>query len=206
MLSGGVPTPEGRPAHPRHRPDCRRYNRWDWRPALTCARTLVLFVLAAAAAGCDRPAPDSPGVPAKPAPAAPPAAKTEGDHHHHHSAPHGGVLVALGEHAANVELVLQAGEGKLTAYILDGCAEKPIRITQPTLRLEVAADSAAPAMVELKAVANALTGETVGDTSEFVLTAESLKGAERVSGRIAAVAVRGVGYADVPFVIEKPAP
>lgn len=168
--------------------------------------TRALAIVAALAAGCDRPAADRAGEPAKPAPGAPPAARSDSDHGHHHEAPHGGVLVALGDHAANVEFVLQADEGKLTAYVFDGCAEKPIRIGQSEIRIELTGEHAAAGVLELKPVANALTGETAGDSSEFALTVSALKGAKRLSGRIASITVRGVEFRDVPFVLEIPAP
>ncbi|MBK7495896.1 MAG: hypothetical protein IPI28_11060 [Candidatus Omnitrophica bacterium] len=42
------------------------------------------------------------------------------NHDHHHAAPHGGTMVALGDHMAHLELVLDSQNGTLTAYILDG--------------------------------------------------------------------------------------
>lgn len=171
--------------------------------------TMTSGLAAALAAGCNRPASDgsagSDETP-KPAPAAPAAASTGDDHHHQHAAPHGGVLVPLGDHAANVEFVLHPDEGTLTAYIFDGCAEKPIRIGQREIRLELAGAPAPAGALELKPVANALTGEAVGDSSEFTLTAVALKGATRLSGRITTITIRGIEFRDVPFAIEMPAP
>src|SRR5438045_6213064 len=59
------------------------------------------------------------------------------DHHHHHAdkGPHGGALVAIGEDDAHLEFVLDADTGKLTAYVLDGAAEKPVAIKQAKLQL-----------------------------------------------------------------------
>lgn len=60
------------------------------------------------------------------------------DHdHHHHEAPHGGHLVMLGDHVAQVELVLNAETGELGAYILDGEAEKPLPLAQEELRVTI---------------------------------------------------------------------
>lgn len=100
---------------------------------------------------------------------------------HHHEAPHGGTLVEIGDHFAFLELVHDADAGSLTLYVLDGHAEKALRVTHPALTLRLEQPGAAPVTLELKARARAITGETVGDTSEFVVTSDALKG--RTSGR-----------------------
>lgn len=83
-------------------------------------------------------------------PGDPPAVKTpasangktksggEHEHHHHHHAekgPHGGALVAIGHDDAHLEIVLDEKTGTITAYVLDGAAEKPIAIKQKNLQL-----------------------------------------------------------------------
>ena len=47
--------------------------------------------------------------------------------HHEHTAPHGGTLVVFGNEFAHIELVLDQTTGKLTAYVLDGEAEKSVQ-------------------------------------------------------------------------------
>ena len=49
----------------------------------------------------------------------------------------------------------------------------------------------------LNAVANELTGETVGDTSEFSVTAEALEGRRRFAGRVTSIEVRGMSFQEV---------
>ena len=58
-------------------------------------------------------------------------------HHHHHAekGPHDGTLVAIGQDDAHLELVLDAETGTLTAYVLDGHAEKAVAIKQKNLQL-----------------------------------------------------------------------
>src|SRR5579863_247145 len=65
-------------------------------------------------------------------------------HHHHHAdkGPHGGALVAIGEDDAHLEIVLDVETGKLTAYVLDGEAEKPISIKQAKLQLALTLEPA----------------------------------------------------------------
>ncbi|MBS0261275.1 MAG: hypothetical protein JSS02_04905 [Planctomycetes bacterium] len=62
------------------------------------------------------------------------------EHHHHHHAekgPHGGALVAIGQDDAHLEIVLDAATGTVTAYVLDGAAEKPVTIKQKHLQLAI---------------------------------------------------------------------
>lgn len=93
---------------------------------------------------------------------------------HAHTAPHGGNLVEIGDHAYNVELLRDAATGKLTAWILDGHAENFVRIKAPSIEL-VATVAGAKQTLTLAAVANPATNEKVGDTSQFEATADWLK-------------------------------
>lgn len=109
-----------------------------------------------------------------------------GHAHHHHEAPHGGTLIALGDHFAHLEVIHDATEGRITIYALDGEAENPVRLKLESLVLQIKsieretppaeADVQVPVEIHLGAAANPLTGETVGDTSEFSGTAPFLSG------------------------------
>src|SRR5690349_2906424 len=63
-------------------------------------------------------------------------------HHHHHTAPHGGTLVELGEHAFNLELVRDEPTGALIAYVLDAHAENFVRLPLRTIELVVTINGA----------------------------------------------------------------
>jgi hypothetical protein len=115
---------------------------------------------------------------------------------HEHSAPHGGTLIELGEEFAHIEIVLDAATGKLTAFTLDGEAEKAVRINQN--EIEVAVENPA-VMIKLAGVANALTGETADDTSEFSGQSERLKGATDFDGIIKTISIKGKEFKDVAF-------
>jgi hypothetical protein len=143
-----------------------------------------LVLAAVALAGCGEKKPDAPAAPS---------------HVHEHHAPHGGALQALGDEFAHVELVLDAASGRLTAYVLDGEAEKPVRVAQPKLVLKLVDLSGGPTTVELTAVANPLTGETVGDTSQFEGGSDRLKGASTFSGTLETIQARGVQFEAVPI-------
>ena len=106
----------------------------------------------------------------------------------------------LGGEFAHVELVLDADAGSLTAFLLDGEAEESVRLKQPALALAIETPgSTAPQVLELQARANILTGETVGDSSEFSATNPSLRGVTSLKGRIVDVIVKGQEFRDVRF-------
>lgn len=120
---------------------------------------------------------------------------------HEHTAPHGGTLVELGEHAYSLELVRDTAAGKLTAYVFDGHVEKSVRIKSPTLEL-IAMPGGAYTPLSLKAVANPITGETVGDTSQFEAQADWLKTAGEFAG-IFTLEIRGTKFEQVPYALPK---
>ena len=120
---------------------------------------------------------------------------------HAHVAPHGGTLVELGDHTYNLELVRNNEAGKLSAYVLDGHAEKFVRINSPAIEL-IAMPGGTFTRVSLKAVANSATGETVGDTSQFEAQADWLKTAGEFAG-IVTVEIRGVKFEKVEYALPK---
>ena len=120
---------------------------------------------------------------------------------HVHKAPHGGTLVELGEHSYNLELVRDNAAGKLTAYVLDGHAEKFVRIKATTIDL-IAMPGGKFTRVALKAVANSATGETVGDTSQFEAQADWLKDAGEFAG-IVTVEIQGKNFEKVEYALPK---
>ncbi len=121
---------------------------------------------------------------------------------HVHAAPHGGMLVEVGEHAYNVELVRNADEGKLTAYLLDGHAENFVRIAAPSFDLVIITGGERKPLT-LRAVANPATGETVGNTSQFEAQADWLKKSGEFPGTITALDIRGTIFRDVAFYLKK---
>jgi hypothetical protein len=142
-------------------------------------------------AGCSR-------QPPPPAASAPAAAVEEHGHH----APHGGVLVGLEDDFGQVELALDSASGTLTAYMLDGEAEESVRLKQPSLTVVIdapAPGSGAAQTLELAARADILTGETVGDSSEFSATSPSLRGAGSLKGTILDITVKGREFRNLRF-------
>lgn len=126
-----------------------------------------------------------------------PPAEREVDHAH--MAPHGGALIELGDELAHLEIVLDPATGTLTGYTLDGEAEQPVRVAQPTIALAVTLPGQPALDVTLAAVPSSLTGETVGDTSQFRAVAPALVGARQFDGVVTTLAVRGQEFTHVVF-------
>jgi len=148
-------------------------------------KTALLWLLSAAIvalAGCGKkPAPDPVVV-----------------HAHEHVAPHGGTAVVLGDEAFHLELLRDAAEGTLTAWVLDGEMENFIRVAAPEIELRVVVDGRSQTL-SLFAVGSPATGETEGDTSEFVGQADWLKTTAEFDAELVAISIRGVSFAKVRF-------
>lgn len=130
------------------------------------------------------------------------AARAHGDadanhNGHEHTAPHGGTLVVLGDEFAHLEIVLDPGTGELTAYVLDGEAESPVRLEQEEIEMKIDAAKKGGASLRLKAAANVLTGETTGDSSEFSAQSDKLKGVERFGAVVTSITVKGNRFEEV---------
>jgi hypothetical protein len=128
-----------------------------------------------------------------------PVAADAADTHHEHVAPHGGTLVAFGDEFAHLELILDPETGEMTAYVLDGAAERGVSVQQPSLGIDVRPEAGARFAVALAAVENVLTGETQGNTSQFAGRSDRLKGLLRFRGEIRRLTVKGQVFERVSF-------
>jgi hypothetical protein len=126
---------------------------------------------------------------------------------HRHPAPHGGTLVELGDELAHLEVVLDSSSGMLTVYVLDGEAEGALRPANDALEIDVElasepgnADARRPlGTLRLAGVANPLTGETAGATSQFAVRHAAFRGAGRLTGTVRSVEVLGHTFRDLAF-------
>jgi len=125
--------------------------------------------------------------------------------HHAHVAPHGGTLVEVGEHQFNVELVHDADDGRLTAYVLDAHAEDFVRLPIRGFAI-IALVNGHRESLPMAAVGNPVTGETVGDTAEFSGVADWLKGRVAFDACIPAIDIRGTTFKDVRFAFRSATP
>jgi len=168
----------------------------------------LLFCVAVSACGSD-PAPSpaqtaapplASSAPAQaPTPTGPPAASPAGASGlHEHKAPRGGALIELGEEFAHLEFVVDKATGKAVLYSLDGEAEKGVRLKQKEIILDARIGGRIQSLTFIfLATANPLTGETVGDSSEFTVVAEEMKGVDHFEGVIREVTSRGTIFSDV---------
>lgn len=124
------------------------------------------------------------------------------DRGHSHSAPHGGVLVELEDHVANVEFTFDEKTGTLNAYCLGGHAKKGLIPSNKSLDVEVkAGDKTIP--LKLSGIANSLTGETKDKTSQFGASDDQLKSLKSFSGTLKSVTLKGKEYKNVAFSVSK---
>ena len=124
----------------------------------------------------------------------------ETDAHHEHTAPHGGTLVVFGNELAHIEFVLDQTTGKLTGYVLDGEAEKSVRLSQTTIDLKIhREDIQSEFMLQLSGITNVLTGETEGDTSQFEAQSDALKGASEFHAEIVSIAIKDQMFTNINF-------
>ncbi len=92
---------------------------------------------------------------------------------HLHHAAHGGHLIEVGAHQANIEVLFDAKTGQVDVYILGPHAERSLRLADKLIPVQFTLGEEV-VEAELQAQASALSGETVGDTSHFQLTDERL--------------------------------
>ncbi len=116
-------------------------------------------------------------------------------HGHVHKAPNGGELVELGDHQFNIEFLYDKQRGVLRAWFLDAHAENFIRVAMDWF--EVHEEGGQGRKIELRSMANNLTGEAVGDTSYFEGEAPWLGGIKHFDGVIKALRVRGTDFRNV---------
>lgn len=117
---------------------------------------------------------------------------------HEHKPPHGGTPVVLGDEVYHVELVLDAATGKLQGYVFDGELENFIRSSVPAFEIVATVNGRTERLI-LKAVANAATGETVGDTSLFEVQADWLKTTKSFDAVLTEITIRGTKFSDIKF-------
>jgi len=117
---------------------------------------------------------------------------------HHHDPPHGGAGVTLGDEEAHIEFLVDAEAGTVTAWFFKPHMERYLRIKAESF-VVLAKLPDGEARLTFTAVANAGTGETVGDTSQFVARADWLAGAGSFDAVLPEVSVRGTVYRNIAF-------
>ena len=121
---------------------------------------------------------------------------------HHHTAPHGGLLVEVGSHQFNLELLHDAANGTLILYTLDAHAENFVRTAMRAIDVTLHAGGQIRSLT-LKPVANPATGETVGATSQYEVQDDWLKASGEISGIITELDFNGTKFSGIPFASTK---
>ena len=129
------------------------------------------------------------------------AIKAEG---HHHEAPHGGILIELGDHFGLMEVLHDPIKGSVNAWFLDGCADNYVRLVKQKIKLVIhgrflkkSVSGTIP--FELSPKANPLTGENKYSTSQYQLVHEQLKDVPRLKGMILNVTYKGHDFTNLTF-------
>jgi hypothetical protein len=117
-------------------------------------------------------------------------------------APHGGTVVKLGT-VASLEFVHDPSSGMLTAYVLDAAGTATMRSPAKAIEVEVTLAGGAKASASLTSTANGLTGDVVGNSSQFGGAAAGLKGITAFSGIVKSFAVGGQTFTNVSFTYPK---
>ncbi len=114
------------------------------------------------------------------------------------TAPHGGTVLKLGP-TASLEFVHDPSSGLLTAYVLDGPSTKTMRIPAKAIDLQITLPAGSKVDLSLASTANGLTGDAVGNSSQFGGTQAALKGVTVFSGVVKALSAGGQTYSNVNF-------
>ena len=117
---------------------------------------------------------------------------------HQDQPPHGGTPIGLGEDQFNLELVRDLAAGTLKAFVLDGEMEDFIRISAKVLEIDVEHEGRKDTL-KLLPVADAATGETVGDTCLFLTQADWLKRVDHFKGVIKNLAIQDQKFQSIAF-------
>lgn len=116
---------------------------------------------------------------------------------HAHKPLMGGQLVAVGDHQFNLEFKYDRVRGVLQAWVLDAHAENFVRVSMGLFDVQEA--GGAKRTITLRAQANEISGETVGDTAAFEGEARWLGEVGHFDGIVKAIKVRGMEFRDIDF-------
>jgi hypothetical protein len=96
-------------------------------------------------------------------------------------------------------VALDAATGTLTVRVYDGHFEQPVRLAQSALTVAVTPPGGTATTVTCDAVADALSGETVGNTASFRGQADALKGLAAFDAVVRRLEIRGQVVTDLRF-------
>lgn len=126
------------------------------------------------------------------------AHESHDDSAHGHEGRYGGHMIELGDHLAWAEVVHDAGAGSVTVHIWDAHVTGPRRLKAKSVPLTVALEGGSLAL-RLEAVADKLTGDTVGDSARFEARSERLVGLADFDAVLGSIRVGDTEFAEHAF-------
>ena len=117
---------------------------------------------------------------------------------HHHEPPHGGAGVTLGDEDAHIEFLAVPQDGILYAWFFKPHMASYLRVEFESFNIVVKQPDG-EVKLKFEAVANPGTGETVGNTSQFVAKAEWLGEEKSFDAALPEITVLGKVYRNVAF-------
>lgn len=122
-------------------------------------------------------------------------------HTYGHAPPHGGTPVLVAEDTFHLELVLDAGAGKMQAYILDGHLGKHVQVPETSFVLSARIGGKREELLFQRAPE---PGATQSDKSSlFEAQADWLKTAKEFEGHIATITLNGAMFTNISFPFPK---
>ena len=118
---------------------------------------------------------------------------------HVHEAPHGGMLVELGEHGSgyNLELFLHE-QGFLQIYVWDAHVDNLVRIESEKIEVLIPDANGTQKTLVCDAIADPITGESVGNTALFT-SIQRINDQLPLKGVIPSIQVLSKTYENVSF-------
>jgi len=127
----------------------------------------------------------------------------QGDSHDHsHGPPHGGTPVVVAEHKYHLELVRDATNGLMQAYVLDGDLHDFIRVPEASFTL-VANMGGQTERLEFQRMTNATSPDPADPSFLFEARAEWVKNATNFDGVIPSITLKGQTFTNVTFPFPK---
>ncbi|MHC5019415.1 MAG: hypothetical protein ACYTGX_04755 [Planctomycetota bacterium] len=148
---------------------------------------LALTLLVLCAAGCN-------GKPQPPAPT-----PGGGGGHGAHQPPPGWCGVAVGDHFAHLAVKSDPATGQLDVVIYDGHFEHPVRVKDAAVTIRITLPPGEFVDVQCDAVADQLSGETVGDSATFRGRNDVLKGKTEFTAVFLGATIKGQAMGEVEF-------
>jgi len=119
-----------------------------------------------------------------------------------HGPPHGGTPVNVAEHKYHLELVRDATNGVMQAYVLDGDLHDFIRVPESNFEL-VAKLGGQTERLEFQRMTNAMSPSPADPSFLFEARAEWVKSATNFEGLIPSITLKGQTFTNVAFPFPK---